>query len=214
MSGRADAPRRPTATPPDVPTLDGLLAAQAEALADRVFLRFTDGDLTFAETDARVDAAAADLAALGVTARQLVPVVLPNGADMVVTWFALCRLGAVATLVNTALRGPALVHALDLTTSGVLVTDEGLLPSIVAVDGERAATQQAVMADQLGRAGGRAPAPSHRVTDPAMVIFTSGSTGPSKGCVLSHRYAVRHGQLTVQHFELRPDDVLYSPFPL
>jgi crotonobetaine/carnitine-CoA ligase len=214
MTGRADEPLRSTAAPPDVPTLDGLLAARARALPDRAFLRFSDGDLTFAETDARVDAAAADLTALGVTAGQLVPVVLPNGADMVVTWFALCRLGAVATLVNTALRGPALVHALDLTTSGVLVTDAGLLPSIDAVDGERATTQPAVLADQLGRAGGRPPVPSHRVTDPAMVIFTSGSTGPSKGCVLSHRYAVRHAQLMVQHFELRPEDVLYSPFPL
>ena len=47
-----------------------------------------------------------------------------------------------------------------------------------------------------------------------MVLFTSGTTGPSKGCVLSHRYAVRQAQLMIEHFELRSDDVLYSPFPL
>jgi crotonobetaine/carnitine-CoA ligase len=47
-----------------------------------------------------------------------------------------------------------------------------------------------------------------------MVLFTSGTTGPSKGCVLSHRYAVRQAQLMIEHFGLRPDDVLYSPFPL
>ena len=47
-----------------------------------------------------------------------------------------------------------------------------------------------------------------------MVIFTSGTTGPSKGCVLSHRYAVRQAQLMIEHFGLRTDDVLYCPFPL
>ncbi len=91
-----------------------------------MFLRFDDGDLTFAETDRRVDALAAGLAGLGVSRGQLVPVLLPNGADFVVTWLALCRLGAVATLVNTALRGPALAHALDLTTAGLVVVDDSL----------------------------------------------------------------------------------------
>ena len=69
-------------------------------------MRFADGDLTFAETDARVTRSLAAWPSLGVGRGQLVPVLLPNGADFVVTWLALCRLGAVATLVNTALRVP------------------------------------------------------------------------------------------------------------
>ncbi len=47
-----------------------------------------------------------------------------------------------------------------------------------------------------------------------MVMFTSGTTGPSKGCVLSHRYAVRQAELMVEHLRFRSDDVLYCPFPL
>lgn len=47
-----------------------------------------------------------------------------------------------------------------------------------------------------------------------MVMFTSGTTGRSKGCVLSHRYAIRQAELMVEHLGLREDDVLYCPFPL
>ena len=47
-----------------------------------------------------------------------------------------------------------------------------------------------------------------------MVLFTSGTTGPSKGCVLSHRYAVRQAELMIENLELRRDDVLYCPFPM
>jgi crotonobetaine/carnitine-CoA ligase len=231
MSGQAHDTRRP----PAVPTIDALLAAQAQAVPDRVFLRFRDGDLTFAETDDRVDAVAAGLAGLGVSHGHLVPVLLPNGAEFVVTWLALCRLGAVATLVNTALRGPALAHALDLTTAGLVVVDGSLVPSLGPIVAEGTGLHRAVVVGardasrhELAQAGvevvdhasltdlgGPAVPPStHTVTDAAMVLFTSGTTGPSKGCVLSHRYAVRQAQLMIEHFGLRPDDVLYSPFPL
>ena len=230
MSGRP-----PDSRPPVVPTIDALLAGQARAVPDRVFLRFDDGDLTFAETERRVDALAAGLAGLGVSCGELVPVLLPNGADFVVTWLALCRLGAVATLVNTALRGPALAHALDLTTAGLVVVHDSLVPSLDPIVAEGTDLARAVVvggpdgsrrelaaagvevvddASLAGVAGSPLPPPTHTVTDPAMVLFTSGTTGPSKGCVLSHRYAVRQAQLMIEHFGLRPDDVLYSPFPL
>jgi crotonobetaine/carnitine-CoA ligase len=54
----------------------------------------------------------------------------------------------------------------------------------------------------------------HSFADPAMVLFTSGTTGPSKGCVLSHRYAVRQAELMIENLQLRSTDVLYCPFPM
>jgi crotonobetaine/carnitine-CoA ligase len=217
-----------------VPTLDQLLRDRATERPDTPWLRFRTGDLTFADVDRRVSAVAAGLAAVGVRRGDLVPVLMPNGPDIVITWFALDRLGAVPTLLNTAFRGPALVHALNLTGADLLVVDATLTGWVEAVIDELAAVRRAVVfgadvepvepsplspleviaAQRIERTGDEPPAPSHGVADAAMVIFTSGTTGPSKGCLLSHRYAVRHAQLMIEHFGLRADDVLYCPFPL
>jgi crotonobetaine/carnitine-CoA ligase len=216
-----------------VETLDNLLLRRAAERPDDIFLRFAGGEVSFAEADRRVSAVAGGLAGLGIGRAQLVPVLLPNCAELVVTWLALCRLGAVATLVNTALRGPALRHALELTSARQMVVHSSLTPSLEPVVPELSTLRTAVVVGDHLAASGYLPGfdvvpftdveadeayvpatTTHSVTDPAMVLFTSGTTGPSKGCVLSHRYAVRQAQLMIEHFELRADDVLYSPFPL
>ena len=206
------------------PTIDELLSRRAHDQGESVFLRFADGDLTFGAVDRRVSALAAGLAGLGMGRGDLVPVLLPNCSDFVVVWFALCRLGAVATLVNTALRGAALGHALNLSGASTLVVDASLADAVAAID--LPAVQRLVGRGEPGV--GRwpvidlgslthdeaPPLPTHGPRDPAMVMFTSGTTGPSKGCLLSHRYGIRQAELMVEHLQLRPDDMLYSPFPL
>jgi len=45
-------------------------------------------------------------------------------------------------------------------------------------------------------------------------MFTSGTTGVSKGCVLSHRYAIRTAENLIAPFRITGDDIVYSPYPL
>lgn len=211
-------------------TIPELLAERARTDPDRCFLRFIEGDVTFAELDAWSDGLAAHFRSLGVGSGDLVPVMMPNVAEFVAIWFALAKLGAVTTMINTAMRGPALAHALELSRSDISIVNESFLPLIAEVADELPTIERLVVHGASGDTGRfvRLELPARDrladrqgfepVTadphDPVMVMFTSGTTGRSKGCVLSHRYAVRQAELMATHLGFRRDDVLYCPFPL
>ena len=213
-------------------TIDRLLDLRASDSADTTFLRFSAGDLTFGEARRRSMGLAWGLADLGVQRGQLVPVLMANGPEFAITWLALCTLGAVSTLLNTEFRGPALVHALNLSGAEAVVVDARFVPHLAEVVADLVHLRRVVVvgltADVARTLTGMEVldhstlctddasviASLHTVADPAMVLFTSGTTGPSKGCVLSHRYAVRQAQLMIDNLRLRRDDVLYCPFPM
>ncbi|HSB88318.1 MAG TPA: AMP-binding protein, partial [Ilumatobacteraceae bacterium] len=193
---------------PDVPTIDGLLEQRALDSATVPFLRFVDGDVTFADAWHEATRLAHGLAGKGVQPAQLVPVLMPNGPEFAFTWLALTVLGAVPTLLNTAFRGPALSHALAVSGATIVIADPTLAANVAPTGID------VVTFDELRTNDATPIERNHVATDPAMVLFTSGTTGPSKGCVLSHRYAVRQAQLMIENLQLRADDVLYCPFPM
>ena len=213
-------------------TIDRLLDVRAVDSADTTFLRFSAGELTFREARRRSLGLARGLADLGVQRGQLVPVLMPNGPEFAITWLALCTLGAVSTLLNTEFRGPALIHALNLSGADTVVVQAQLVPNLASVLQDLSHVRRVIVAGPAADVGGQLPGvavidhaalctddattiPSlHTFADPAMVMFTSGTTGPSKGCVLSHRYAVRQAELMIDNLKLRRDDVLYCPFPM
>ncbi len=214
-------------------TIDSLLAARAESHPHQCFLRFAGAEYTFGEMHRWSEHLAVELADLGVRRGDLVPVMMPNCPEFVASWFALCKLGAVATLINTAMRGPALIHAFNLSNATIAIVDQSLLGTLesvrsslrhlarLVVTGDGTATSEISLLETTAfpiaasaeRVAVRSGTTVHEF-DPAMVMFTSGTTGPSKGCVLSHRYAIRQAELMIEHLALRPDDVLYCPFPL
>ena len=198
------------------PTIDGLLTSRAGSGA--VFLRFGSGDITFADAATRVERLAGGLAVAGIGTGDTVAVVMPNVPEHVLSFFALCRLGAIGCLVNTAFRGPALQHAFAVTGPKLILTHSTTHAEVVATVAAMPERPRIVDIDEWAvlASGAESPPPqaSHSPRDPALILFTSGTTGPSKGCVLPHRYLVRQAELMVEHLEFTSSDVFYCPFPL
>ncbi len=89
------------------------LAWQRRVAPDRFALRFTDGELTYAELDDLANRTANGLAAVGIVKGAQVGMMMDNGPDFIVALYALARLGAICVPFNTALFGAMLSYFVE-----------------------------------------------------------------------------------------------------
>src|SRR5215469_7725964 len=94
--------------------------------SDGAFLDCCGTPYTAAEIDRQSSRLANALAGLGVRQGMTVASILDNGPEAVLTWFAVHKLGAIAVPVNTALKGPMLLHQLADAGAPVLIVQDDL----------------------------------------------------------------------------------------
>ena len=161
-----------------------------------------------------------------------VAIMLENSLAYLAMSYALKKLNAVEVSINRAFRGPALSRMINLTHCAVMLTSEAHFDALEEVLPELPHLRTLIVTDALDAARRRFPAltilayevllsdqeahiPSSAPdTAPAVIMFTSGTTGVSKGCLLSHRCAVRTAENMIAPFRLTSEDVNYTPYPL
>ncbi|KXP02539.1 AMP-binding protein [Tsukamurella tyrosinosolvens] len=173
-------------------------APSAPAVADD--LRSLD-NATFEQVIAH---ASGTLACRGVGPGDVVAVLLPNTADLIVTLFAAWRLGAAVTPINPALTADEVRYQVTDAGSSVLVTDndrgDGLgAPPLLTCD--------------LGEAR-TAPVVAAHDDDLALLIYTSGTTGRPKGVRLDHANLSAQCDSVVAALGLTPTDHSLLILPL
>lgn len=205
--------------PPVDLTLPEILAHHTRSRPDHAFLHMGARTVSYAEANLLVGAYASGLQQRGIAPGDRVVLLMANSIEQVLLWLALNRIGAVNVPLNTALAGNLLARALRLARPAALIVDVDLastLQQIVEVAG--CADRPVFVHGQNGTIpfGHRPPVAPPRVDRlaAASMLFTSGSTGVPKACVLSHHYLVRQAQIHAKYLNFRPDDVLYTPFPL
>ena len=136
-------------------------------------------DLDNAQFLTAVQRAAASLRAHGVTAGDVVAIMLPNTASFVVALFAAWRVGAAVTPINPSLRPAEVTYQ---------VSDAGAKLLIVEQTPEFDAGVPVVDTEQLdnGEATTDADAAYEGDDALALLIYTSGTTGRPKGVMLDH----------------------------
>ena len=213
-----------------VRTLDGLLAEQARTQPAAVALALPRGTgfgaTTFAELDARVDAAAAGLRHAGVTPGMRCALLVPATRDFFVLAFALLRLRAVPVLVDPGIGRDrvkaCLAEAAPQAFLGVGRAHLarrllGWAPSASVLVGVGVPVPGGWSLRRVHEAGRwRQPfvPPERPAGEPAAIMFTSGSTGPPKGVEHGEAQLLAQADLVGRLYDLGPGEVSLATFPL
>ena len=208
--------------------LPALVAAQAERFGARPALADDDVALSYADLAARTVQAARWALAQGLAAGETVALMLPNCAEYVPLWLGITAVRGVAALVNPALAGDALLHALTIAEPRHLIVAGAFEDSVAAIAdrlppglviwgfGPRATRPRmdlaaaALSAAPLGPAERRPPA----LGDLALLIYTSGTTGLPKAARVSHRRVAEWSAWFAGMIDTQPEDRMYNCLPM
>lgn len=208
-------------------TLGVLAREQAERYPERVFLRFENETVTFAQYNAQVNRWTWVLRQAGVSAGEPVGILMHNSPEFLFAEGAVAKRGAIAALLNTHLRGAPLAHVLRTAGARHVFVDAACLPAVLELP---EAAQYTIWA--LGDPASLPPhveplataVASAEVTEPELAdvrgrhvflyIYTSGTTGLPKAAVIRHARFMMGGLGLSALLGVGADDVLYAPLPL
>lgn len=218
-------------------TLSRILEFAAHEHGERPFLRMSGSGewMTHAGASRSARRLAGALQRLGIGRGDYVPIMLPNGIEYALSWFAVNLLGAAYVGINTSMVGELLANQLTIAPARTWIVHAEFLPllgrlpaalpetldSIVVVGlppDERGDAPRLVRFEKLLEAaepfvpGDATTQPLH--SDICTLTFTSGTTGPSKAVMVPHSHAVTTALNFIRGVGMTTDDVLYTPLPL
>jgi crotonobetaine/carnitine-CoA ligase len=210
-----------------------ILRRQAARLGDKVFVRFGNASIGYAEANRRANRLANAMLKLGVRKGDRVGILLRNCVEYLDLWFGLSKIGAIQVPINTEYKKAQALAALARAPVPFLVVHTSLAATVLASAEDAPATQTVLV---LGEGATAAQLGGRRVLDyracvegasedePAgedvsgadvsAIMNTSGTTGPSKGVLVSHAQQFILGRNIATDLELTEGDVYYNFFPL
>jgi crotonobetaine/carnitine-CoA ligase len=204
-------------------TLRDVLEQRAEAAPDKLGWIFEGDDgrltqFTCGEFDAAVNRVARGLQLNGVRKGDKVALRLPNSPEMVLTWFACGKLGAVAVPTITSLSAEETEFVLGHCDAVMVVTEASHLPVIEAVLPRCPLVRELVVVgtpawDELIDTDGAFAREPLDITDDMQMLFTSGTTSKPKAVVLTHGNMVHAATRVAHSMQLTPADRNLSGLP-
>jgi crotonobetaine/carnitine-CoA ligase len=174
-----------------------------------------------------VDRVAHGLQRSGVGKGDKVALRLPNSPEMVLTWFACGKLGAVAVPTITSLSPEETQFVFDHADAVMVVTEpqhlpivEEVLPDcpsvrtlVVVGDGAAALPDGALAWNVMADASGDFERVPLDIADDMQMLFTSGTTAKPKAVVLTHANMLHAAERVARAMQLTPADRNLSGLP-
>jgi len=198
-----------------------LLELRAKESPNKTFL-FSEADgrqFTYAEFDDAVDATARLLSSHGIVKGDVVSLLMPNGAEYIIVYFACWKLGALAGPVNSLLKAHETTFVVNNSEAKAILLNSEFRERIENIRGELPHLKSVIKFDDVAeatrefRSGEIAPVSIDK-DDDAIIIYTSGTTGKPKGCLLTHGNVIANARQISQWLSFTPRDRLLTIMPL
>ena len=165
---------------------------------------------TYRQLRARAAAIAVQLKASGVAPGDRVGVFVDGGVDGVATFFAILACGAVAVVINEALRPRQIEYMLTHAEAKALLTTAELLARQPRAIRAPAAVLELAQIPTGGPAIDPVPVGEDAL---AQITYTSGSTGAPKGVMISHANLWAAMRTVTRYLGIEPFDRIASILP-
>ena len=167
--------------------LSSFIAFHARRTPDRIALKYRGEDVSYADFDHRIRMVGGWLAGKGITAGDVVAVLMKNSTAFLELVFAASHIGAVFLPINFRLSSDEVAYIVGNSGARILIADEELA-SIAAGGAPVVLLDEAAQLGITNLAPDAAPAPMHvrQPRDLMRLMYTSGTTDRPKGVMLTY----------------------------
>ena len=166
----------------------------------------------------------------GIRPADTVCLLMPNCAEYVAIWLGISHVGGVVALINTNLRGQALLHSISVAAPKHLIVGSTSVPAVLDVMPQLPKTIHVSFAGPEAQDAQPFPilCPTHlsgaplaptetpmvTTADRALYIYTSGTTGLPKAANISHYRLLEWSYWFAGMMDTGPEDRMYNCLPM
>lgn len=203
-----------------------LLRRSSSKYPDKEAIVFEGRRITYREFNLRTNQRANALLELGIKKGDHVATLFLNCNEVMETFYALFKIGAVAVPLNVRLSAKELVYIINHSDSSTLIFAEEFTPLVESIRGDckglknilcagKNLLKDAISFDEISNKA-LSSEPEDRVLeeDLACILYTAGTTGMPKGVMITHKNSVWAAANVVMDTDNRPEYRVLMVFPL